>query len=334
MTAPKLLLVSPVFYGYWKTIADSLENLGYQVTSHLYDAPGSLADRFRNKVLHDLPERLRPAGLENLVTDRAIQVFKETKPDIVLVVKGDQLGQDWWQTLTGSGVRHATWMYDEFRRMRYSDQDFDLRLLGPIASYSPGDVADLRARGFQALEVPLAYDSRLAISPVQEKAISFVGARYPGREQMILALHQAGVPVKAFGKQWSRHWWDIARTRNLKGAGFPTGRDLDRSVAYGLMAASPATLNIHGDQDGFTMRTFEASGVGGLQIIDRPEVSRYYEVGTEVLAYESQEELIELCQRVLSDPVWAQSIREAGLKRTLAEHTFDQRVKSLEQLWA
>ena len=99
------------------------------------------------------------------------------------------------------------------------------------------------------------------------------------------------------------------------------------------MASSPATLNIHGDQDGFTMRTFEAPGVGGLQIIDRPDVSRYYNVGEEVLVYESVDELIELCKRVLIDPKWADRIREAGQKRTLAEHTFDQRIQALESLW-
>ena len=50
--------------------------------------------------------------------------------------------------------------------------------------------------------------------------------------------------------------------------------------------------------------------------------------------YESIDELIEICTRIFRDPKWARKIREAGQKRTLAEHTFDQRVKILEQLWA
>ena len=81
------------------------------------------------------------------------------------------------------------------------------------------------------------------------------------------------------------------------------------------------------------MRTFEASGVGGLQIVDRVEVERYYDPGKEVLVYESEEELIEVCQRIFADPQWAHIIRVAGQKRTLSEHTFDQRVKILEGLW-
>ncbi|MDO4916760.1 MAG: glycosyltransferase, partial [Rothia sp. (in: high G+C Gram-positive bacteria)] len=141
------------------------------------------------------------------------------------------------------------------------------------------------------------------------------------------------IPVKAFGKQWSRHWWDVARTRNFNHPHIETGRDLDRSEAYGVMASSPATLNIHGDQDGFTMRTFEASGVGGLQILDRLDVDRYYVPGKEVLVYQSRDELIEICQRIFSEPAWAQKIREAGQARTLAEHTFAHRIQRLKQLW-
>ena len=52
------------------------------------------------------------------------------------------------------------------------------------------------------------------------------------------------------------------------------------------------------------------------------------------LVVEGIDELIEICTRIFREPKWARQIREAGQKRTLAEHTFDQRVKILEQLWA
>lgn len=334
MVTPKLLLVSPAFHGYWKTIRNSLIKLGYDVQTYIYDAPGNFAERLKNKALHDLPERFRPRNLEHLITHKAVAKFHELKPDIVLVVKGDQLGEEWWQTLHDSGVRYGTWMYDEFRRMRYSDTDFDLSKLGAIASYSPEDVKHLKSLGLEVFDVPLAYDADLPIKQISCKDISFVGARYGGRETMLKMLVDAGLPVRAFGKQWSRHPWDIARTRNFKDSGVPAGRDLDRSAAYGVMASSPATLNIHGDQDGFTIRTFEASGVHGLQIIDRVDVEKYYIPGEEVLVYSSPEELLELCQRIFLEPRWAQEVREAGHRRTLSEHTFDERVKILENLWA
>lgn len=331
MSQPKLLLVSPVFHGYWRTIEGSLTKLGYQVKTHVYDAPGNLAERVGNKIIHDLPERFRPASIENQVTDKAIAAIKEFHPDIVLTVKGDILGTEYWEALASSGARYASWMYDEMRRMRFTEADY--QKMGPIASYSPEDVKSLKAQGLDAIDAPLAFDSALQIKPYACDGISFVGARYPGREAMLKMLVEAEVPTRAFGKQWSRHWWDIARTRNFKDSGVPSGRDLDRATAYGLMKSSPATLNIHGDQDGFTMRTFEASGVNGLQIVDRQDVDRYYIPGEEVLVYNSPEELVEICQKVFKDKAWADNVRAAGYRRTLADHTFDERVKTLEQLW-
>lgn len=328
---PKLLLLSPAFHGYWKGIQASLEASGYLVHTHIYDAPGALPERIINKLAHELPEHYRPASLASRATERAITVFTEYKPDIVLVIKGDMLTRRWWNTLAQSKVRYGTWLYDELRRMSYTEAD--LHHLGALASYSPLDAAHLRSRGFEVLDMPNAYDSHCGITPVHEEHISFVGARYTGREKTLKELHDAGLPVRAYGRSWSRHPWDIARTHMFKNPGIPTARDIDRPGAYGVMASSPATLNIHGDQDGFTMRTFEAPGVGALQVIDRPDVQRYYEPGKEVLVYETTEELIELCTRIFHESQWARRVREAGRRRTLAEHTFDQRIKILEQLW-
>ena len=59
------------------------------------------------------------------------------------------------------------------------------------------------------------------------------------------------------------------------------------------MAGARASLNLHGDQDGFTMRTFEACGVGGLQIVDRADVDSLYDPGSELLVFNSTQELVE-----------------------------------------
>ena len=56
MRAPTILLVSPAFHGYWKAIEASLNVAGYEVRTHIYDAPGTVADRIRNKLAHELPK--------------------------------------------------------------------------------------------------------------------------------------------------------------------------------------------------------------------------------------------------------------------------------------
>lgn len=332
MKARRILLVSPAFHGYWKSIATSLEAQGHEVMTHCYDLPCNLFERTGNKLLHDLPEKLRISTAEEMLTRRAVQRLREVRPEVVVIVKGDQLGAQWWVELARSGAARVTWLYDEMRRMRYTKENFSE--IGPVASYSALDTLALREWGVPAVHLPLAYDHRLAVAPERGQAITFVGARYPSREIVLRQLQAEGLPVKAYGRTWSRQWGDVLRTRQFRNAGVPSGPDLSRERAYGVMAGSPATLNLHGDQDGFTMRTFEAPGVGALQFVDRPDVDQHFNVGTEALVFRNVDELTELSRRAFTDESWAEDIRVAGRRRALAEHTFDHRVKILEELWA
>lgn len=81
------------------------------------------------------------------------------------------------------------------------------------------------------------------------------------------------------------------------------------------------------------MRTFEAAGAGGVQLIDRADVTSLYDPGAEVLPFGSIDELIELARRAIADSAWAKGIRSAARQRTLAEHTFDHRVAAIESTW-
>ena len=81
------------------------------------------------------------------------------------------------------------------------------------------------------------------------------------------------------------------------------------------------------------MRTFEAAGVGAVELIDRADVAAFYDPGVELLTWTTPEELSGLCHRALVDRAWTDSIRAAARARTLAEHTFDHRVAVLEGAW-
>ncbi|WP_424464645.1 CgeB family protein [Pseudoclavibacter helvolus] len=328
----QILLVSPGFHGYWSAIAAAFESLGAEVTTHRYDEHSTLAERAQNKFLHDLPEQLRWGAAEERATRRAVDRLRAGSFDAVVVIKGDQLGAAWWEALAKSGIPSVVWLYDEIRRTRYS-LDF-LARIGPIASYSKQDVVALQAAGATAGHVALGYDSLLDFASVTSSAVTLVGARYPNREALLVGIRSAGVPVRAYGREWSRRLWDVARTRRLRGAGIPSGTDLNRASAYGVMAGSLATLNIHSNQDGFTMRTFEAAGVGALELVDRADVSEFYEIGKELLVFDTVEDIVESAHKAQKDPSWARAIRAAGRKRTLAEHTLTHRARSLEAMWA
>lgn len=62
-----------------------------------------------------------------------------------------------------------------------------------------------------------------------DAAVTFVGARYSERETVLSDLARRGIPVKTYGREWSRHPWDIARTRRWRSSGLPGG-DLPRAA--------------------------------------------------------------------------------------------------------
>lgn len=328
-------MVSPGFHGYGTAIARCLERRGHDVTLHTYDQ-ASKGETLWNKLRYELPAKLRGGESlfsEELVTRRAVERLEQVRPDLVLTVRGDVLGPDYWHAVAGRTSHSVAWLYDELRRMRH-DVDL-LASAASIATYSAGDAAQLQHRGVDAQYVPLAYDPQIAPEGRGPAGVvTFVGARFAAREQILRALVAHGVPARAYGRSWSGHPLDRLRTWRLTdSAPVSAGRDVALPQAYAIMRDGAATLNIHGDQDGFTMRTFEACGIGAVQIVDRDDVSEFYEPGTEVLVQHGPEETVELCRRVLADPARMAAMRERARAHTLAEHTLDARVARLEEMW-
>lgn len=335
MASPKLLIISPAFHGYCYSIADGFKGLGYDVTVHRYDAFDTVKDKLRNKALYELPSKVGFDGqkaAEKAATAKALQVLRDVNPDKLIVIKADTLGDNFWQAVNDRKIPYILWLYDDLKRHRYT-RDF-LRSLPTVVSYARTEAEEFAADGINAHFVANGYDPKLADFPrTRVPEIVFVGSRYENREQMMLALKDAGVPVRVYGRAWSRHPFDRLRTWELKRPDLPAERDIPLAEAYRVQAAAAASLNVHGLQAGLAMRTFEVPGMNGLQLIDRPDVEEFYDVGSEVLLYQSTDELIELCQRIIADSSWSDSIRAAGLKRSQAEHTFFHRAQKMDTLW-
>jgi len=331
----KLLIISPAFHGYCHSIADGFRGLGYEVTVHRYDAFDTVKDKVRNKALYELPSKLGFDGqkaAEKAATSKALEVIEQVKPDKLSVIKADTLGDNCWQAVADRKVPYLLWLYDDLKRHRYTIEF--LRSLPAVVSYARSEAESFAAEGINAHFVANGYDPKLAaFPPTRAPEIVFVGSRYENRETILLALKDAGLSVRAYGRGWSHHPFDRLRTWELKRPNLPAERDIPLHEAYRVQAAAAASLNVHGLQAGLAMRTFEVPGMNGLQLIDRPDVAEFYEIGKEVLLYQSTEELIELCQHIIADPRWSDSIRAAGLKRSQAEHTFFHRAQSMDALW-
>ena len=331
----RLLIITPAFHGYGHSIADAFRRRGHDVHVHEYDRTVSWADTVRLKMMVQLPERLHLPGdarsaEHDRVTERALARLRSVRPDRVLVIKGDGLTDRFWDAL--GATPRILWLYDDLHRHDYS-LDF-LREVGPVVDYARSETDMLRENGVDAHFVPNAFDPHRAAPPARRTGeVVFIGAGYPNRVEILTELAGQGLPVHVWGRDFSRHPLDRLRTFSWERPPLRASREVPLERAYQIHAEAAAAVAIHGLQAGHAMRTFEIPGMAGVQLVDRADVEQFYEVGTEVALWRSVEELADLARRAVRDVRWGNRMREAGRRRTLAEHTFDHRIAKVDELW-
>ena len=81
------------------------------------------------------------------------------------------------------------------------------------------------------------------------------------------------------------------------------------------------------------MRLYEATGMGALLLTDHKEnLAEIFEPGSEVLAYRSVAECVELARYYLEHELERQAIARAGRRRVLRDHTYAQRAQEMETI--
>ena len=81
---------------------------------------------------------------------------------------------------------------------------------------------------------------------------------------------------------------------------------------------------------GYLGEPFEAAGAAGLQLIEyRPVIEECFEPGKELLTFSTYEELLGHIERAHKEPKAMQTIREAGARRALTEHTYEHQLRRI-----
>jgi spore maturation protein CgeB len=77
-------------------------------------------------------------------------------------------------------------------------------------------------------------------------------------------------------------------------------------------------------------RVFDVAACGAFLLTDRmPDLENFFEIGTEAVCYETEEEAVELARYYLGRRGEREKIAGAARKRVLAEHTYTQRMSAL-----
>ena len=210
----------------------------------------------------------------------------------------------------------------------------------PLAfdDYSPYDLVfsswpptreRMRADGVRCEPLRLGFDPRVLAAvgaPPRDLPLTFVGSlgslhglRVRFLEELCVALPQLSV--------WAPDANRLERGSPLRarcqGAAF--GIDM-----YRILARSQVTLNHHGfaEPHANNMRLYEATGVGALLLTDaKPDLGELFLPGQEVLTYTTVRECAEVVTGLGEDD--RVRIAAAGQRRTLADHTWSQRVDTI-----
>ena len=146
--------------------------------------------------------------------------------------------------------------------------------------------------------------------------VSFVGAAYGPRREIIAGLDRRGIAVECFGDGWPRGAVAAAEIPRIM-------RESRVSLSFSDAFKQKARRQIKA-------RTFEVPGAGGLLLTEyAPGLERFYQLGTEILACRTFDEMEAQIRQVLFDPARRDAIAWAGFLRTRADHTYDLRLAEI-----
>jgi hypothetical protein len=218
-----------------------------------------------------------------------------------------------------------------------------LRRYDLLLSAFPHFVERFRAEGIAAEVLPIGFHAavldRLAAAGVDASpgsprphGVSFVGGLDP-------AVHVLRVPLlERLAREIEIDVWGYG-----SGA-LPSGSpvlDRYRGEAWGLdmyrvFADSRIVINVHEDVaegKATNMRLYEATGSGALLMTENYEnLPELFEPGREVVAYDGPDDLVQKVRHYLAHDDERERIAAAGQARTLADHTYAERVRRLEPM--
>lgn len=314
--------------------ANALRELGHEVT--VFDDWNFGFARYSTATaLLRLAAWARPVGrvLTRLASIRFRAVAGQTRPDLILVIRGDRVEAD-----AVAAAKRATealavnWLSDNpllvpalLRAARVYDRLYvkdsyvlaELRKVGVMHAVYLGQCCAPELHRTMPLtqQQRAFYGSDLAV----------VGVPYPLRLRYLEQLKDFDLKV----------WVDHPVVRLPRRS--PVRGHVVRHQTFGIeqtrvFNAALIVLNTHHPQDvhGINLRTFEAAGCAAFQLADwKADLPRFFEPDQEVVTFRTLEELRDKARYYLAHPRERREIADRAQKRAHAEHTYRHRMAAI-----
>ena len=287
-------------------------------------------------------ERRRRARVDTEVADEVARIARTWKPTLVvaLVCFGNYLRAETLDDVAKScGAKRVGWLMDNpvlwdepfLRSLRSYDHVFavDHSWAHLAQLYTSREVGFLPCGAEPSRHHPVDRDR---VPNELRSRLLFVGTSYHGTTagefRATILDNVADLDLKIFG---DGGWSGIGKRFPRLAAAFQ-GRPLTTGELNAASCGADIVINIHHPQfnAGTSLRTFAVAGAGAFQIVDwRPTVDRLFTEGTEIVTYKSGAELRRACEYFLDHADERRRISEAALRRVLAEHLYEHRVRTI-----
>lgn len=166
----------------------------------------------------------------------------------------------------------------------------------------------------------------------REYDVTFVGQKCVNRHEYVEYLYRNGVDVHVWGPGWN----SFQALPESHVGGPLQDEELIRMYSSSRISLNFSEVFVENAQDQNTtmrhirLRDFEAPMSGAFYITGyQEELKEYYEIGKEIVCYDTKEELLEKIRYYLKHSDEAEKIRRAGYARALKDHTWKNRFEEL-----
>lgn len=335
-----IMVVGPIYGGSLPIagyVVRALEALGHRVSwvDHSLHAPGFQHldtlkdDRLRMTMQQRFSDTLGVISLAHVAED---------PPDFVLALSQAPLSMAVLEQMRRKKVLTAMWFVENFRHLTYWQQMIEGYDFWFVMQQAACLEAFKNAGASQVSYLPLAADPTLhqpVDLTVEERMelgadVSFLGAGYRNRREMLPVLLGKEWTFKLWGNEWGQAG---ALTPVLQ----RNGARIDTPTSVKIFNATSVNVNLHSftgsgfdpDGDSVNPRTFELASCGAFQVIDHRTLLPELFNESMMAVVKTPNELVPVVRKYLHEPEQRRVMAEEARKQVVMSHTYAHRMHVL-----
>lgn len=311
----------PEYASFYPMMTQALDSMG--IKHNLFDnRKSNLVEKFIFLLSKMFPQiKIFKLNLMNL---RLLKKVIKYKPDLVLVIKGENL-----TTQTIKQIKNVSPIINWFPDFLQDFKDVESQ----IKSYSfflhadRYEVKKYRKMGYKNFCL-LAW-AGMKIKSIPKKRdydVVFVGTYNKKREEKFAPLKNLNFKI----------WGDVRWKKSILANNY-MGKWVSSNEVIELLKKSKIVINLHQNKSYLNtmanLRVYEATSCKALLISDWwADLPKFYRIGKEIIVYRSKDDLVQKVRFYLKNELLRAKIANAGYLKTFKEHTYGNRFRELEHI--